>query len=71
MHYYVTEAKLIYSATGNLVDPETYYGKLNQDYIEETSNGTNIEITMQKWRERDTEEYRDGTDVEYKKQFSI
>lgn len=22
---------------------------------------------MQKWRERDTEEYRDGTDVEYKK----
>lgn len=67
LHYYVTEAKLIYSATGNLVDPETYYGKLNQDYIEETSNGTNIEITMQKWRERDTEEYRDGTDVEYKK----
>ena len=67
LHYYVTEAKLIYSATGNLVDPETYYGKLNQDYIEETSNGTNIEITMQKWRERDKEEYRDGTDVEYKK----
>ena len=70
LHYYVTEAKLIYSATGNLVDPETYYGRLNQDYIEQTSLGFNIDVRMQRWRERDTKEYRENADVEYEKAVS-
>ena len=70
LHYYVTEAKLIYSATGNLVDPETYYGRLDQDYIEQTSLGFNIDVRMQRWRERDTKEYRENADVEYEKAVS-
>lgn len=67
LHYYVTEAKLIYSATGNLVDPETYYGKLNKDYVEQTSLGSGIEAMMQRWRERNTKEYSEKDDVEYEK----
>lgn len=67
LHYYVTETKMVYSARGNLVDPETYYGKLNKDYAEQTSLGSGIEAMMQRWRERNTKEYSEKDDVEYEK----
>ena len=67
MHYYVTETKMVYSARGNLVDPETYYGKFNKDYAEQTSLGSYIEAMMQRWRERNTKEYSEKDDVEYEK----
>lgn len=67
LHYYVTETKMVYSARGNLVDPETYYGKFNKDYAEQTSLGSYIEATMQRWRERNTKEYSEKDDVEYEK----
>lgn len=67
LHYYVTETKMVYSARGNLVDPETYYGKLNKDYAEQTSLGSYIEAMMQRWRERNTKEYSEKDDVEYEK----
>lgn len=67
LHYYVTETKMVYSARGNLVDPETYYGKFNKDYAEQTSLGSGIEAMMQRWRERNTKEYSEKDDVEYEK----
>ena len=67
LHYYVTETKMVYSARGNLVDPETYYGKFNKDYAEQTSLGSYIEAMMQRWRERNTKEYSEKDDVEYEK----
>ena len=67
LHYYVTETIMVYSARGNLVDPETYYGKLNKDYAEQTSLGSGIEAMMQRWRERNTKEYSEKDDVEYEK----
>lgn len=67
LHYYVTETKMVYSARGNLVDPETYYGKFNKDYAEQTSLGSDIEAMMQRWRERNTKEYSEKDDVEYEK----
>ena len=67
LHYYVTETKMVYSARGNLVDPETYYGKFNKDYAEQTSLGSYIEAMMQRWRERNTKEYSEKDDIEYEK----
>ena len=58
---------MVYSARGNLVDPETYYGKFNKDYAEQTSLGSYIEAMMQRWRERNTKEYSEKDDVEYEK----
>ncbi len=68
--YYITEAKLIYRITDNLVDPEEYYGKLDPDYKEQTNYGNYLGQRLQEWRDRDKTEYRADDDVEYKKAFS-